>query len=278
MSVASHNAPTVPYDDRTSLTGLLAMPLVFVVVASYFAYQRVSLKRKWREIAQDLGAQYGESTSDTSGHVGITFEKGHTRTIRNLLTWEGGARQTGALSYITKSGKSRQEHSCQFFKYSLPRKVPHILIVNKRSRFNPLPYKLKNDEKMKLGGFNNWFDVVVPKNYQRDALQILTPNVMEAIMNHSKKNDIELVGDSLYFYMDKLNPEDLTSTIQDTNTVYEKLLRQVERYSDFRVGHENKEDIHVDGLRLQRKFSPLVITIISTGFIILGFILGLLLG
>lgn len=47
------------------------------------------------------------------------------------------------------------------------------------------------------GDFDRYFAVYVPPGYERDALELLTPDVMACLIDHGRHWDVEIVDDRL---------------------------------------------------------------------------------
>lgn len=55
------------------------------------------------------------------------------------------------------------------------------------------------------GNFNDYFDVLCESGQEREATQVLAPNIMQKLMQLDSKIDVELSGNSLYLYYAECN-------------------------------------------------------------------------
>ncbi|MGY1552515.1 hypothetical protein ACW5CM_12105 [Microbacterium sp. A588] len=85
----------------------------------------------------------------------------------------------------------------------LPVPMPHLILgseaaggVSKR-----LPVRVDPAQRLSLeGDFDRFFQVFAPERYERDALFVLPPDVMAALIDHASSFNIEIVDDSVVFF------------------------------------------------------------------------------
>ncbi len=104
---------------------------------------------------------------------------------------------------VTKpGGGSGFRRPFAFAQLDLPRAVPHIVLKNRRSRVLALAgLGLGNRVVLSLeGDFDRHFTLFCPAGYERDALEIFTPDVMAALIDVANDCEVELVDDHLLLY------------------------------------------------------------------------------
>ncbi len=141
----------------------------------------------------------------------------------------------------------------------LSRHLPHILLDgrsnNLLSRFSNLPASYRRDQLVELaGGFDKHFKTYVPKDYERDALEILTIDLMSDLVEYGANYDFEIIDDELYIYsspgFDLSNPEQYERIFRLVQVVAEKLDKRAGRYDDHRIAGQ-LGDIASVGRRLK---------------------------
>ena len=145
----------------------------------------------------------------------------------------------GQLRPDWQSRRSNSSRTQTFMRFILTMSLPHIVLRSRRSETNVLD-GVGESVKLKLEGqFGDMFDLYVPKGYERDALYIFTPDVMERFIDATPNFDCEIIGDELYFYSSQkinfLNPANLSKLIAIFNYVMEKFDRQSSKYRDERI-------------------------------------------
>lgn len=145
----------------------------------------------------------------------------------------------GQLRPDWQSRRSNSSRTQTFMRFKLPMSLPHIVLRSRRSETNVLD-GVGDSVKLKLEGqFGDMFDLYVPKGYERDALYIFTPDVMERFIDATPNFDCEIIGDELYFYSSQkitlLYPQNLSKLIAIFNHVMEKFARQSSKYRDDRI-------------------------------------------
>ena len=145
----------------------------------------------------------------------------------------------GQLRPIWQSRRSNGSPTQTFMRFKLPIALPHMVLRSRKSEVNVLD-SVGDSVKLKLEGkFGDMFDLYVPKGYERDALYIFTPDVMERFIDATPNFDCEIIGDELYFYSTKkihfIYPQNLSKLIAIFNHVMQKFARQSSKYRDERL-------------------------------------------
>ena len=127
-----------------------------------------------------------------------------------------------------------------FARCDLPRKVPHIILKNRKSRVIPLTGARHGNATLTLeGDYAEQFTLVVPKNYERDALYIFTPDVIATIYDFAADAEIELVDDQLFLYTrDRkifTRPDKMMALFAVLRQLNRRFHKQTKRYRDERA-------------------------------------------
>jgi hypothetical protein len=105
------------------------------------------------------------------------------------------------------------------------------------------------------GDFNNYFTLYAPKEYERDALYVFTPDVMAAVVDAGQAYDMEVVDDNLMLYMPglvALNSEiKLKMLLGIVEKIGSELRDQSHYYADERVGDRAMNIVAEPGRRLK---------------------------
>jgi hypothetical protein len=131
----------------------------------------------------------------------------------------------------TKNGTRTETYWRGMITIPLPKLVPHILVVGDKE-YTPFA----NEERMRMGaGVEGKISIYAPNSLHREVLLILTPDVLDALVNNGIEGEIHIAGDKLLFLFDKPLPlaEPATWEMFDRlqATVGRQVLEQVERYS-----------------------------------------------
>jgi len=104
-----------------------------------------------------------------------------------------------------------------------------------------------------------------PKDYERDALYIFTPDLMALLIDHGNKFDLEIVDDRLYLYLyggfNFTTSTHLKLIFKALELVGLRMNRQT-RYADAQVGNRAANIIAMPGRRLKRGYMSVLITIL----------------
>ena len=147
----------------------------------------------------------------------------------------------GTLSgqYATDSSIPRQLAS-SFVGIPLSARVPNIVLLGRGLGMLKLAgVGLGAKQRLSLeGDFDRTFTLYCPEGYERDALEIFTPNLMQRLMETTGGCDVELVDDWMFVYSRPgryRSAEALAAVEQATALVQQTVRRQTSRYSDERA-------------------------------------------
>lgn len=193
--------------------------------------------------------------------TGMIFNRGSERVLRAGfadVANSGRVLEIANYSYVTGSGKSRSEHRWGFVRIELSRQLPRMVIDGRRNNFigSNLPEIFHSNQRLQLeGNFSDHFDFYVPAGYEKDALYVLTPDIMALLVDEANGYDIELTGNQLFIYghggFDFRNPsviEKLVTMAQDFQREFEM---QTDYYADERVGDRKANVIAEQGRTLK---------------------------
>jgi hypothetical protein len=175
---------------------------------------------------------------------GAPFRNYHSSMTAPLISgvFDGEKFTIGRYSVINEKndGNIDIRRPFTFARSSLPRTVPHIILKNRRSRVVPLPNLRRASAQLKLeGDYGDKFTLYCPKDYERDALYIFTPDVISAIYDFASDAEIELVDDNLFIYTRDAaafrQPEKLAELFDVVARLDQRFDRQTKRYRDDRA-------------------------------------------
>ena len=164
--------------------------------------------------------------------------------------------QIGVASYSgSKSDPKGPRHGFRYLTMGLSRDLPHLMIDSLRN--GSLRSLLPGTERMSLeGDFDRYFAVYAPKGYERDALEILTPDVMACLIDYGRNWDIEVVEDRLIVASSKVRGwndcDEVTALLRFSEIFGDELGHQAATYSDPRAAHPRYQ-VAVAGRRLTRR-------------------------
>lgn len=127
-------------------------------------------------------------------------------------------------------GKNRQVYYFSVARVVLPVSLPHIMLRAKHGISDEVRQDFADGEKLQLeGDFEDYFSLQIENGHEVDALEILTPDVMQALVSFSQREDIEILMDSMYFIVsgDNRTPEGITKLVQSIVSLTEQIVEQI---------------------------------------------------
>lgn len=254
--------------------------MMFIWVASLFGFVAVAYFSS-RKRSQTLVRLERFATAngmrlryDVSSPVfaGMIFDEGHSRELKESLVMADGT-ELGNYQYVTGSGKNRSTHSFGYIRIPLARALPHMVLDARSNNLfgalSNLPDTFHRDQTLSLeGDFDKHFTLYAPKQYERDALYVFTPDVMAKLIDEGSKYDMEVIGKELYVYtsgrLNLTNRTSLQSLFTIISTIAGELRDQTAYYADERVGDRSANIVAPQGAQLRRGTNWLVVGIVVT--------------
>ena len=222
---------------------------------------------KWMRLsnfAAANGLTYSIATSNPQ-FPGSIFALGRDRSsIDHVFTKDGRYLEIGNYRYVTGSGKNQTTHNWGFMALSLDRKLPHMVLDSTANNGlfggSNLPTTFAKEQRLSLeGDFDRYFALYAPKDYERDALYVFTPDLMALLIDEAAPFDVEIVDDWMFVYSSTpfvpTDPGHFQRLFRIADTVGEKTLSQTDRYADDRIGDPAVNLVAPQGARLKRGFS-----------------------
>ncbi|MEP6478033.1 MAG: hypothetical protein ABJB03_01475 [Rhodoglobus sp.] len=198
-------------------------------------------------------------------YPGAIFGQGRSRTVLNhFRSADGRFFDFGSYRYVTGSGKSQTTHNWGFLALSLDRALPNMVLDSKANNGvfggTNLPASFDKSQVLSLeGDFDKYFTLYCPKEYERDALYVFTPDLMALLIDEASPFDVEIVDKWMFVYsaaaFPPVEPTVYQRLFRIIDTVGAKTITQTDRYVDERVANFAANIVAPQGQRLKRGFS-----------------------
>ena len=230
--------------------------------------------------ARANGFTFSPADSDPS-YPGSIFGIGDSRKVtEHFRTAEGRFLDFGNYRYTTGSGKNRSTHTWGFLAFKLDRRLPHMVLDSKANNGlfggTNLPAWFDKSQILSLeGDFDRFFTLYCPKEYERDALYVFTPDLMALLIDNAAPFDVEIVDDWMFVYSSTPFPAAQPAVYQRllsiVDTVGTKTLTQTDRYQDDRAAAPFAANVVApQGTRLKRGVSVGAVVLIVVAMLIWG--------
>ena len=254
------------------LAGVIAL---IVMLARYFGVKRFERYVRLDRFAKANGLIFSPADPNPQ-YPGAIFGQGRSRAAyEHFRSASGRYLNFGNYRYTTGSGKNSTTHTWGFMALELDRALPHMVLDSQANNFigSNLPATFSKDQVLSLeGDFDRYFTLYCPKEYERDALYVFTPDLMALCIDNAAPFDIEIVDKWMFVY--SASPFDMSTghiyqrLFGIVDTVGAKTLTQTDRYSDERVANFTANFVAPQGARLKR---GVPVAAIVVGVIVLGF-------
>ena len=140
-------------------------------------------------------------------------------------------------------------------------------------------YSFGQEQRLSLeGNFDDYFTLYCPRQYERDALYVFTPDLMALLIDEASPFDVEIVDDWMFVYANvpfQTGDANMYARLfRIIDTVGAKTLTQTDRYVDERVGNFAANIVAPQGARLKRRVSvgAVIVGVVVVCFWLWGFL------
>lgn len=249
----------------------LAWPVFALGIGGVILYLFLSrTARRWESLLRRTRFAAANSLAYVPGeknpaYPGLIFSHGDSReTSDNYRPLSGPYFDLGNYRYTTGSGKEKTTHTWGYLALKLERRLPQMVLDARGNNGllggSTLPTTFRRDQKLSLeGDFDQYFTLYCPRQYERDALYVFTPDLMALLIDETAAFDVEIVDDWMFVYSVKPFALDAAQTVDRLfriiRTVGAKTLKQTDRYVDERIGDPAIDLVAPQGQRLKKGFT-----------------------
>ena len=269
--------------------GIIVIPLLLlmvaaVVVAVVLGFRGTLGSARWERwmrlerFATTNNLIYSPRDANPA-YPGAIFSRGSNRAaVDHFRSATDRFLDYGTFQYVTSNGKSSTTHRLGFMALQLDRALPHMVMdsLANNGLFGSNLASFTKDQVLSLeGDFNNYFTLYCPKEYERDALYVFTPDLMALLIDEAAPFDVEIVDKWMFVYstraLDLLQPAVHYRLLRIVETIGAKTLTRTDLYHDERTPTFAANLVAPQGKRLKRSWIPLVITLsVIVGLFLIG--------
>jgi hypothetical protein len=151
--------------------------------------------RFWQAVAASYGWTYARTIS-VKGDTAVMFRQGHGRTGRYALsgTLHGMPFRMFQYHFMTPTAQKRAEvWTFTVFEFTFKGRFPH-LYLNYHYNYNPsFLERLRLPRVILPPGFERYFTLYAPKQYEVEALEIFTPDMLAFLLDSKWAYDVEML-------------------------------------------------------------------------------------
>ena len=272
VGIASGDAAGIGLGVFGILAGIIVLGLValFVWVLTKVGPKESRWERWWRldRFARENRMTFSPWDADPN-YAGAIFRNGGSRrAVDHFRSVEGRFFDFGNFQYVVSNGKSSTTVTWGFLAMNLERRLPHMLLdsLQNNSWLAPgLSGLFARDQVLSLeGDFDRYFTLFCPRQYERDALYVFTPDLMALCIDEAAPFDIEIVDDWLFVYSPRAfrmeDPRLIDRLLRIVELVGNKALRQTDRYRDEKAAIPFPANVVAPpGQRLRKRFPTALI-------------------
>lgn len=247
-----------------SLAFLLGIITFFAIIPGIALFsrkfRRIERRLRLQQFSADNGFAYTEQLPNLRG-PGFILDRGKDGENRldNIIsgTFQGLPFRFGNFFYRTNN-RTFTEASYGVIQVRLPRHLPHIVLDGKQNNVAGLTNlaAIRHGQHFALeGDFQKYFNLYVPKGYERDALYFITPDLMQLLITYGAQYDIEIIDDTMLIYCKQPyrteNANAVRFIFEVIGVIGAKVERNTQRYADERVGDRSMDIVSQSGRRLK---------------------------
>ena len=192
--------------------------------------------KEWRQTLTALANGFEPKPSPVATFSSIISTE--RTSVREYPRFVAPGVEIGNLSYH-RSGRSGEWH---YIVVQLPAPLPHLVLdATSNGRISgDLPVNFEREQRMSLeGDFDRWFHVYSPSTYRMEALYVLTPDVMAALIDHADNFNVEIIDETLVFFTPRAGDFSEADPWESAHAILTKvaprIIAKARRYLDERV-------------------------------------------
>lgn len=176
--------------------------IFFIPIGLFYGYVRYKIQNKlFEEIIKKYNLQYFKE-GEIQGSDSVIFKFGNHSSAKNIASGTFLDNSINFFEYniIGDYSNREQKNALTCFMMEFHGMVPWIIL---ESVSKSLPVSLASFDFKKItleGDFNNYFSLNIKKEYEIEALQILTPDIMEYLINKAQGLNIEITNNHFFIY------------------------------------------------------------------------------
>lgn len=172
-------------------------PFLFILIVYFFYISKQAEKEFWRQFAKGKDFTYSPN-GDISREKALMFNRGTNKSSSHFVqgTYEGVSMRIFNYHFQVGIGKSAEHHDYVVFEFTLHGSFPHLYLNRIDSG-----YGFVTGEKIPLPReFEKRFNLHAPKEYEIEALEIFTPDLLSVLFDDNLRHDIEIVDGELLVF------------------------------------------------------------------------------
>lgn len=207
-----------------------AVSVAIIVLYSVFISYKVT---KVKSTAWEIFALVNNWTLDLETSLEVivppSLRFGYDPFFSPIIQAQLGDITCDLLTYSTTTGSGRLRHVHRYTigALTLPVALPHMLLLSKKAKVDVVR-DLQNGENLKLeGDFDDYFSLQIEKGQEVDALSVITPDVMQKLIDYNQAEDVEILATNLYFMCshDRRDYQHMQLFIQSITELSEQISR-----------------------------------------------------
>lgn len=181
--------------------------LAIFVVALFWAFCILPLVKKIRsrmveQFATANGFSYSPSANLSAKDGSVFAHSGHSENFEDFVAgkFRNAPFQFLHYTYTVGSGKHSRTYHRSILVMEFKSNLPHVVVDSKKITSISFPYAKGQLLELESNDFAKYFRLYVPKEYEVEALSILTPDVMAQLIDKSSLYDVEFINNHVYIY------------------------------------------------------------------------------
>lgn len=214
-----------------------AIVIIFVIFVIVLIRWSNIKKQDWRQFA--VANHWTISSTDNYAVPPVLrdMKDNYARVTSEMIKARINNLDCDLLTCVDESIRNKNPYSNYFTiaRVHLTKQFPHIILDSKKngSGIRNIPSGYEN---LKLeGNFNNYFSLYEAKGEEVNVLSIITPDVMQVLIDSETRQDIEIAGNYIYFIAidDQRTPTAMRSLLQSVDKLAAEIIQRAQtlRYS-----------------------------------------------
>lgn len=212
---------------------------IFIVAAEFIGFSVLEMQKAQKAMWVDFAAVNGwpvVTSGLTGNYVPLSLSyQGHSKNCSPVVEATIDNTKWHIFEYNYTVGSGRNSHTYYFtvVQVKLAKKLPYIALDSKKNTSGLRNYP-EGTQKVSLeGDFDKYFTLMSQVGANIDVLSIITPDVMQTLIDCEQQQDIEIIDDNAYFIAanDQRNARSLQLLMVSVDKLLEELQHRVSSLS-----------------------------------------------
>ncbi len=187
------------FDDLPTFLFGLTLLVIMLVSLSFLKFVPFSEVRFWREFADNHGGEYAYQPNLQMSAKGVMFRNNKSWDFEHFVKFVKNGRQWRVFKYYFGSREQKSSFVYTVIAVTFQGSFPNLFLDKKSEYSHGFAKTVGRQVSLPLE-FEKKFTLYSAKEYEQEALEIFTPDVLVSILDDDLIHDVELIDQEIFIF------------------------------------------------------------------------------